>query len=108
MIECYEDFEAFISERITKLREQRNLSARDMSLSLGFGAGYINNIENKNNVPSIQRLYLICEFFNITPRDFFDNEINAPALYLKLMHETKKMDEKTLQKLLAFIELMKK
>ena len=31
--------------RISKLRTQKGVSARDMSLSIGQNAGYINNIE---------------------------------------------------------------
>lgn len=38
----------FISDRIAKLRTEKNISARDMSLSLGQSQSYINNIENKN------------------------------------------------------------
>ena len=40
------------AKRLAQLRNQKGVSARDMSLSLGQGAGYINNIENKNNLPS--------------------------------------------------------
>ena len=32
--------------RLVQLRMQKNVSARDMSLSIGQSAGYINNIEN--------------------------------------------------------------
>lgn len=35
--------------RFAQLREQKGVSAREMSLSLGFSAGYINNIENGVN-----------------------------------------------------------
>ena len=35
----------FISGRIAKLRTAKNISARDMSLSLGQSQSYINNIE---------------------------------------------------------------
>ena len=37
-----EDF----SERLSKLRNQKGVSARDMSLSIGQNPCYINNIEN--------------------------------------------------------------
>ena len=37
----------FISGRIAKLRTDKNISARDMSLSLGQSQSYINNIENE-------------------------------------------------------------
>ena len=34
------------AERLAELRIAKGVSARDMSLSIGQSAGYINNIEN--------------------------------------------------------------
>lgn len=34
------------ARRMSQLRQAKGVSARDMSLSLGQSAGYINNIEN--------------------------------------------------------------
>ena len=108
IFECYEEFEAFIGGRVAALRTQKEISARDMSLTIGQGAGYINNIENKNNMPSMKGLYYICEFFKVSPKDFFDTGTEAPALLLELTDECKTLDEKSLQKLLEFIRTMKK
>ena len=47
-------FEDLFYRRLTKLREEKGVSARDMSLSIGQSAGYINAIENKNGFPSMQ------------------------------------------------------
>lgn len=44
-----EDF----AKRLSALRQEKGASARDMSLSLGQNAGYINNIENGHNLPSM-------------------------------------------------------
>lgn len=44
-------YEDFVPERLAKLRTQKGVSARDMSLSLGQANNYINNIENKNHFP---------------------------------------------------------
>ena len=41
-------YEDFVPERLAKLRMQKGVSARDMSLSLGQANNYINNVENKN------------------------------------------------------------
>ena len=49
------DLEEKFTKRLAQLRNQKGVSARDMSLSLGQGAGYINNIENKNNLPSMTK-----------------------------------------------------
>lgn len=39
-------YEEFTQSRITQLRIQKGVSARDMSLSIGQSRGYINQIEN--------------------------------------------------------------
>lgn len=44
-------YEDFVPERLAKLRTQKGVSARDMSLSLGQANNYINNIENKSHFP---------------------------------------------------------
>ena len=40
-------YEELLAERLAKLREEKNISAREMSLSIGQNASYINRIENK-------------------------------------------------------------
>lgn len=104
MFECYEDYQKFVSKRISQLREQKGVSARDMSLSLGLAAGYINNIENSNNMPSMKGFYYICEFLKVEPHDFFESENEAPELILELVDELKKLDRKALISLLGFLK----
>ena len=104
MFECCEDMENFVRNRIAELRTQKNISARDMSLSLGYGGGYINNIENKNSMPSIQGLFYICEFFKIDLKDFFDTGSKSPVLIEELTKESKKLDKETLEKLIELIK----
>lgn len=65
-------YEEFTQNRIAQLRMQKNVSARDMSLTLGQNNSYINQIENKKALPSLQGLFYICEYFGITPQQFFD------------------------------------
>ena len=56
--------EEFI-KRLTELRMNKGVSARDMSLSLGQSPGYINNIENGVNLPSMTVFFYICDYFGI-------------------------------------------
>lgn len=60
------------SKRLTALRMERGISAREMSLSLGMTANYINSIESGENFPSMAMFFEICEYFRITPREFFE------------------------------------
>ena len=55
--------------RISKLRTQKGVSARDMSLSIGQNAGYINNIETGKALPSMTSFFYICEYLGITPQE---------------------------------------
>ena len=54
-------YEDFVPERLAKLRLQKCVSARDMSLSLGQANNYINNNENKKSLPAMQSFF-ICEY----------------------------------------------
>ena len=67
-------YEDFVPERLAKLRTQKGVSARDMSLSLGQANNYINNIENKKSLPAMQSFFYICEYLGVTPQEFFDEE----------------------------------
>lgn len=72
------DYFAWIPERIAVLRTQKGVSARDMSLSLGQSESYINKIENRRTLPSMAGFLYICEYFGISPREFFDEEARSP------------------------------
>ena len=60
------------AKRLSSIRAAKGISAREMSLSLGQGAGYINNIENGKNHPSMSMFFEICEYLDISPKEFFD------------------------------------
>ena len=49
-------------------------SAREMSLALGQNPSYINRIENGKALPSMQGFFSICEYLQITPGDFFNED----------------------------------
>lgn len=42
------------AERLAQLREDKQVSAREMSLAIGQNCSYINRIENKKAFPSMQ------------------------------------------------------
>ena len=60
------------SERLAQLRSAKGVSGREMSLSMGQSAGYINNIENGNNLPSLAMFFEICEYLRVSPQEFFN------------------------------------
>ena len=65
-------------KRLSKLRIEKGVSARDMSLSLGLSASYINNVENGVMLPSMDTFFLICDYLETTPEGFFSSDISSP------------------------------
>lgn len=70
--------EKSFSKRLSQLRMQKGVSARDMSLSIGQNPGYINNIEMGKALPSMSNFFYICSYLDITPMDFFDYNAVRP------------------------------
>lgn len=85
------DYLDWLPLRITQLRMQKGVSARDMSLSLGQSASYINKIENRRTLPSMPGFIYICEYFGITPQDFFDTEPPASQKSKEILSELEKL-----------------
>lgn len=83
--------------RVTQLRIQKGVSARDMSLSLGQCESYINKIENGYAMPSMTGFFYICEYFGITPEQFFSQNHENPALIDKAVREIEKLSEPDLK-----------
>lgn len=73
------DYLDFFSQRLSELRTQKGVSARDMSLSLGQCESYINKIENQKSLPSMNVFFYICDYLDIQPKDFFDISIESPT-----------------------------
>ena len=86
--------------------DQKNVSARDMSLSLGQNNSYINQIENKKALPSLQGLFYICEYFGITPQQFFDDGSAYPVQLADLVEDMKKLDAASLEHIAAIVKEM--
>ena len=95
----YKDF----ALRLARLREQKGVSARDMSLSMGQNAGYIHNIESGKSKPSITGFFYICEFLKITPKEFFETENENPEKLKEAISGLKKLNSSQLEIIVKLI-----
>ena len=102
------DYEAFLPKRLSELRTQKNVSAREMSLALGQGHGYINKIENGHSLPSMPVFFYICQYLDVTPSEFFSSDLKAPHKLSELMENLKSIDAEQIEHLNAFITGFKK
>jgi len=98
------DYTDWFSGRVAELREQRGVSARDMSLSLGQSESYINKIENRRTMPSMTGFFYICEYFGITPAQFFDTMSANPVLEKELREKLARLTAEQMDHVLQIIE----
>ena len=101
-------YEEYFRKRISQLRILKNVSARDMSLSLGQSESYINKIENGKAFPSMQVFFYICEYFNITPKEFFDDGLKDPSKIKSLIDDLITLDENQLNNIHGIVKGLKK
>lgn len=95
-------------KRLIQLRMNKGVSARDMSLTIGQSPNYINSIESGGNYPSMATFFYICEYFGITPCNFFDTEAKDPTKVVELCEIAKDLPNEQLDILIALIKELKK
>ena len=94
--------------RLAKLRMLKNVSAREMSLSIGQGESYINQIENKNRLPSLTAFFYICDYLKISPQDFFNEDIKSPGDFNAAVEGLKLLKQDELMHIKGIVEAINK
>ena len=95
-------------KRLTQLRMTKGVSARDMSLSLGQSQNYINGIEGGKNYPSMETFFYICDYFGITPKEFFDMDSTNPTKANELFEIIKSLPNDQMDLLIALGKAIRK
>ena len=102
-------YENEFQTRLAQLREKKGVSARDMSLSIGQNPGYINNIETGKALPSMSGFFYICEYLQLSLKEFFDTNAKNPEKLNELIKDLKKLDDKQLDNIASIVQgLVKK
>lgn len=83
----------FVRDRITQLRMRKGVSEYKMSYDLGHSRGYIYNISSGKSLPPLNELFAICDYFNITPSEFFDESMASPELIKKAIEGLKNLED---------------
>ena len=89
-------YEEFFRNRLIQLRLKKGVSARDMSLSLGQSASYINKIENGRAMPSMEVFFYICDYFGLQPGDFFSEDRGEMIELDALLSQLAQLDEESI------------
>lgn len=101
------DYIDLFYKRLIELRLQKGVSARDMSLSLGQSESYINKIENRRTLPSLQGFFYICDYFGITPAEFFNSNLRSPVRAKEIISEMEGLSPLEAEHILLLIKDLK-
>lgn len=96
--------EKFIRDRITYLRMQKNVSEYKMSLDLGHSKSYIQSIASGRALPSMSEFLYICDYLDVSPKDFFDPELKDPVLLEQAVSSMKELSNPDLRLLISIID----
>lgn len=101
-------YDEFIRTRITELRISRNVSEHRMSLDLDKSGSYIRGITSGASVPSLDGLFSIISYFNMTPSEFFEPMNDEKTSYRQLCEKLRNMNKEDLEKVTLFIDWITK
>ena len=102
------DYEMFVKNRITQLRMRKNVSEYKMSYDLGHSKSYIYNISSGKCMPPLKEFFTICDYFDISPAEFFDTDSRNPELINKAVEGMRRLDESDVIMLLSIINRLQK
>lgn len=96
-------YEKFVRDRITDLRLKKGVSEYQMSYDLGHSRGYIYNISSGKALPPLKEFFAICDYFGITPCEFFDTGLKNPKLIRQATEGLKLLDEDDVAMIVKYI-----
>jgi transcriptional regulator with XRE-family HTH domain len=101
-------YDKYVRDRISQLRLQKGVSEYQMSYDLGHSRGYINNISSGKSLPSLNEFFSICDYFGLTPEEFFDKQLEYPELIKKAVEGLKNLDDADVLMILNYINRLQR
>lgn len=95
----------FIQDRILQLTTTKgNIAARQISKDLGHNDGYIKDICSHRSLPSMREFLYLCEYFGITPMEFFNEAKRTTPDQQKVINAVYNMSPEDVALLIKIIE----
>lgn len=93
----------YIGKRITELRLKKGISEYKMSYDLGHNKNYIRAITSGKSLPSVEGLFAIIDYFEMSPSEFFDEEY--PQMIRNAAKYMAQLDDENMLLLLNIIQM---
>lgn len=95
------DYLKYFRARITELRIAKGIkSERELSRRLGKNELYIQHITSGKQNAGLSSFFDICDFFNITPEEFFDPDLHNPDLVKEAIRAIEKLPDEDIRQLI--------
>ncbi len=98
----------FIRNRITQLRMLKGVSEYRMSYDLGHSRSYIYNISSGKSLPPMNEFLAICDYFEISPANFFSEQIGNPSMLSEFEKGFAKLSDSDAKLVLELISRLNK
>ena len=79
-----------------------------MSLELGQNRNYIQGISSGKALPSMTQFLNICEYFELSPAQFFNSDCLYPQLIREIVEEAEPLRENDLMLILDITKRLKR
>lgn len=96
----------FIKDRIAMLVLLHQTSEKEVSRQLGCSPGYIQSITSGRALPSFEMFFKICDYFGLTPAEFFDESSRNPQQLHRLWEYSRKLNEQQTNLLLQIMDTL--
>lgn len=100
----FRQYEAFLRDRITQLRTQKDVSEHRLSLELGKSGSYIRSITSGATLPSVRELFHIMEYFEVSPAEFFSGAGGGDPRRSALEDRLRELTDEDLEKVALFLD----
>jgi transcriptional regulator with XRE-family HTH domain len=98
----------YIVKRITQLRLQKGVAEHRMSLELGHSRSYMQGISSGRALPSMSEFLAICDYLEVTPQEFCEEDNTYPKLLQSTISKLKKLSESDLQMISDLVNRLQK
>ena len=107
MVAIFEDYQMKFRNRLRDLRKIKGVDANAMSEAMGNHDTYISQIETGAKQPSMNAFYYICQYLEVSPKDFFDFDNDYPLKFLELLEDFKALEEEEVAHAVAVIKALR-
>ena len=90
------DYGKFLRDRITQLRISKNISEYHLSYAIGKCKTYIQAITSGKSLPSMEAFFDICEYFELTPAEFFQTGSKDSAQLRRIRRRLEELSKEDL------------